>query len=331
MSSRRRSSATRRGGTGLGLIVCGLLLAAVACLAYATDALQGLELRTVDARFHVRGQRPPPDDVVFIAIDAATTKGLHQTFPFPRRLHARVLRQITKAKPRAVGYDIEFTGATDQKDDIALALAVSETPHPVFAATEVNERGQTRIFGGEKILRAIGARAAHAGTPVDPGALIRRIDFEVDGLKTFPIAMTEAATGHRLTRSDMHGPWAWIDFYGGPHSIRTVSFLKVLRGQAPPSLFRHKVVVIGPSSELEPHPTSTSGSMGGGEIQATATATALHDFPLTDSSTALDLALIVLAGLLPVCAALRLRRGAVLAVGAGAGAALVVGAQVAFE
>src|SRR4051794_22419286 len=97
---------------GVGLVVCALLVAAVVAGAYAVDALDGPELRTLDARFHVRGKQPPPDDVVFVAIDARTLHALHETFPFPRRLHARVLERIAKAKPRAVGYDIEFSGTT---------------------------------------------------------------------------------------------------------------------------------------------------------------------------------------------------------------------------
>jgi adenylate cyclase len=308
-----------------------LLVALVAWLAYATDALESVELSTIDARFHVRGTRTPPSDVVFVAIDAATLRGLHQTFPFPRRLHGRVLERVAKAKPRAVAYDVEFTGQTNRNDDVALALAVADTPHPVFSATEVNERGETRIFGGEKILRAIGARAAHAGTPVDQGAVIRRLDFEVDGLKTLPIAATEAATGKRVKRADLGGDTAWIDYYGGPGSIRTVSFLRVLRGDAPASLFRGKVVVIGPSRELEPHPTPTAGSMGGGEIQATAIATALRGFPLRDTNRGVDLALIAAAALLPAAAGLWRRRLVIGFVGLTGAAALAVGAQVAFD
>src|SRR4051812_49007696 len=331
MASSRAAGPGRRKRSGLGLMVCGLLVAAVVCAAYATDALEGLELRALDARFDVRGKQAPPDDVVFVAIDAATLRGLHQTFPFPRRLHARVLERIAKAKPLAVGYDVEFTGQTDRNDDVALALAVADTPHPVLAATEVNERGETRIFGGEKVLRAIGARAAHAGTPVDAGAVIRRLHYEVDGLKTFPIAVAEAASRHRIARGDLGGDSPWIDFYGGPGSIRTIPFLQVLRGHAPAALFRGKLVVIGPSREIEPHPTSTSGSMGGGEIQAAAAATALHGFPLADSSKGLDLLLILAASLLPAAAGAGLRRGGVLAVGAALAVVLAVAAQVAFN
>ena len=306
-------------------------MAALACLGYATHALDSLEIRTVDARFHIRHARKPPRDVVFVAIDKATLNGLHETFPFPRRFHARVLERVAAAKPRAVGYDVEFTGPTDRRDDIALALAVSDAPHPVFSATEVNEHGQTRIFGGERVLRALGARAAHAGTPVDQGAIIRRLDFEVDGLKTFPIALAEAAEKRAIRHSELGGQTAWIDYYGGPGSITTISFLDVLRGKVPPSAFRGKVVVIGPSRELEPHPTSTSASMGGGEIQASATATALHGFPLRPVGGGLALLLIAVAALLPAAAGVGGRRVAIVIVALGGAAGLAGGAQAAFD
>src|SRR3954447_3732148 len=117
MASLRATGAGKRKRGGVGLVVCALLVAAVVCGAYAVDALDGPELRTVDARFAVRGKQPPPDDVVFVAIDKATLHELHETFPFPRRLHARVLERIAKAKPRAVGYDIEFKGTTKREDD----------------------------------------------------------------------------------------------------------------------------------------------------------------------------------------------------------------------
>ena len=53
---------------GTALVLTGTVLAA-----YLTDVLGDTELDTVDARFAIRGDDSPPDDVIVVGIDDETS------------------------------------------------------------------------------------------------------------------------------------------------------------------------------------------------------------------------------------------------------------------
>ena len=69
-------------------------------LAYATDALEGLELDTVNQRFSVRGEQTPPKDIVVVQIDDKTFQELGLQWPFPRSVHAEVIDRISADRPK---------------------------------------------------------------------------------------------------------------------------------------------------------------------------------------------------------------------------------------
>jgi adenylate cyclase len=250
---------------------------------YAVHALKGVELRSVDTRFSIRGTQPQPKDVAVVAIDTPTFNKLQLQWPFPRHLHARVLDNLRKDGAKAIAFDIQFTEQTQPKEDNALIDAVARTKNIVLATSEA-ENGHTAVFGGDKVLRSIGARAGNSLLPNDPGGTLRRVWYSAAGLKTFSIVAAEDVLGHKIKPSALGGKSAWIDYQGGPGAIRTVSYSDVLKNNFRTGTFRNRVVVVGPAAPTlgDVHPTSVTGQdlMSGAEIQANAIWTALHGFPL---------------------------------------------------
>src|SRR5207244_8035216 len=100
------------------------------------------------------------------------------------------------------------------------------------------------------------------------------------------------------------------DYRGGPDSFPTLSFADLVRGHFDPATVRGKIVVVGASAPTlqDVHATPVGGSrlMPGPEVQANAIWTALHGNPLRSAPGWLDLALLLLLGLLPCLARLRL-------------------------
>ena len=93
-SSRRRSKRLR----ALLVLLAGCFGIAVGVVTHATDVLHRVELLAVDVRFDVRGPQPPPNDIVVVGIDARTLSEYTFTpYPFPRRLHARVIERLVDA------------------------------------------------------------------------------------------------------------------------------------------------------------------------------------------------------------------------------------------
>ena len=319
-------------------MLVGILALGITLGAYAGNVLHSLELKTVDARFGLRGSEGTPSGVAVVEIDDVTFNDLRNSnrpaqWPFPRRYHARVIDQVAKGNPKAIAIDIQFTEQTTVRDDNALVRAVAAATHVVLATTEVDANGRTAVLGGDAVLKQIGARAANAVVPADSDGVIRRAPFELNHLKSFGVVTAEVAGGRPLRETAGASPW--IDFAGPPGTVASYSFSRVMDGRVPPSAFRGKVVVIGPSASSlqDVHATSASGRewMSGAEIQANAVNTALHDFPLRSPGSGWGIALIVLLGLVAPLASVRLSGWRPPAAGLGAGAVYAVATQVAFD
>src|SRR5213592_881432 len=178
----------------------GALATAIALGAYAGHALRSLELKSVDTRFSIRGTTGTPADVAVVGIDEASFDALraHHLFnqwPWPRRYHARVINRIAAAHPKAIAIDIQFTEQTTGRDDNALIESVANAHHVVLAATATDGKGHTDVFGGESVLRQIGAVAGNASIATDPDGVIRRVPYSLDGLTWFGIAAAAISRG----------------------------------------------------------------------------------------------------------------------------------------
>lgn len=327
---------TRRLRTGL-LLAAALVAVAAGLALQATDALRRLEYASIDQRFDIRGRQAPPADVVVVAVDDKTfSTPPRPQWPFRRRLHAQVVRELANAGAAVIAYDVQFTEATNPRDDNALIMAVRRARNVVLATTEVGRNGSTNIFGGGG---PDGGLTFSRGTPSnsnyanDADGRIRRVAFRIQGLETFPLAAARMAQGRPIRAPA--GESAWIDYPGPPGSIPRLSFGDVLNGRFPASAVRGKLVVVGATapSLQDLHATSTTGGglMPGPEIQAAAAATALAGFPLHDAAWWVDALLVVVLGAAAPLLALRLRVGVALGIGIAAVAGLLVGAQLAFE
>jgi adenylate cyclase len=318
---------------GVGLAATGLGL-----VAYGTNVLRELELDTVDARFSVRGDQPPSEQIEVVAIDDITFSNFNSRqenvrYPFPRRYFAKVIDGLAADGAKVIAYDIQFTEETNPEDDNALVTSVANAGNVVLATTEVDALGRTNVFGSDEVVKQVGARVGNGNFPLDPGGVIRRVAYSVDKLKSFSLVTAERATGKTIAPEDFPGSSTWIDYSGRELNIKPFSFSDVYYGRVPKGAFRDKIVVVGPSavSLQDIHPTSTANAMSGAEIQASAISTALRDFPLRSVPGELTVALIVLLGLLAPLAGLRLSLLWTLALGVGAAAAYLVATQLAFE
>jgi adenylate cyclase len=301
---------------------------AVALIAYGFGFLNNFERQSIDMRFAIRGNEGAPKDIVLVQIDSKTFNALQQQWPFPRSLHAKLLDRVDRADPAAILFDVQFTEpSADPAQDNALIEAVARTKgKTILSTTEVADNGQTSVFGGGEILREIGARVGNSNFPTDRDGVIRRVSYEIDGLKTVPIVTAEVARRKPISSSELGGSTGWIDYAGPPGTIRAVSYSDVLRGKVPPAALRDKVVVIGATapSLQDLHDASTGALMPGPEIQANAIETALRGFPLRSAPTWLNTLLILALGLVAPLISLRASPIVGIAAAAASGALFVV-------
>ncbi len=316
------------------LAAVALIAAGLGCLLVLTDLGRRPELGTVDERFAIHGEQPPPADIVLVAIDDKTfdVDEYGDKYPFSRNKFAAVLEHVSAGAPRLIVYDIQFTEESgDVRADNRLIEASHEAGNVVFSTTAVAADGSTRVFGGGEGLQYAQATVGNGRFKEDPGGVVRHVARQIDGLDTLAVAAVK-----RLGRPvpPMDGDGAWIDFAGQPTHIPRVSFSDVGQGQVPASRFKDKIVVIGavdPSLQ-DLHPTPWRGGlMPGPEIHANAIATLLRGAPLRSSGTALDVFLAVLLGLLAPMAALLVRPWVGLLAAVAAGVIYALAAQLAFN
>ncbi len=328
-------AAWRRRKTAL-LVAVAFVAAGLGVVVYATHLFRRTELQTIDARFSIRGTQPTPVGIVLVQIDPGTLQKLRQRFPFPRAFEARVIDHLREAGAKVIAMDIQFTQPTDPTDDQDLAAAI-ERAHGkvVLAATEVASNGETKVFGGNQVLSELGARPASAIETIDTDGEIRRFGYATNGLRSFPVAMAEIATGRPVSASTFSSGTLPIDFAGPPETLHQESFYNVLTRKPSPALFANKIVIVGASAPVlqDVHATATTNgaTMSGTEVWGNAVSTLLRGVPLRDVPGWLDVLVIVLLGAIAPLSSLRLRsRGAFLGA-LGAAVVFTVATQVAFN
>ncbi|MDX6678163.1 MAG: adenylate cyclase, partial [Solirubrobacteraceae bacterium] len=290
-------------------VVVGIAVGAAALVAQSTHMLERLELASVDLRFKVAGREHPlRRDVVVVGIDVNTLSKLNQRPPIRRLYHAQLIARLVRDRPRAIVYDVQFTERSEppyEADDDTLVAAVQRaTPRVpiVLSTSETFDGGKSLVFGGDDVVRGVGAHTGQASFPNDADGVIRRVTYSWDGLKTMAVATAGLLGDRQPSRSPYGRDGAWIDFVGPPGAIPTYSFIDVRQGHVPAGALRDKVVVVGATAPTfqDLHSVSTSGRerMTGAELQANAIQTALAGAPLRSTPSLVGIGFTLLAALI---------------------------------
>ena len=307
-----------------------------ASAATGSASLHGLELGSVDTRFSVRGDQEPSPELAVVGIDDDTFSELKLQWPFPRRLHAKVIDQLVEDGAKAIAFDVQFTEATDPRDDNALVEAVHRAGNVVLATSEVSAQGKHAIFGGNAVLRQIGARAGNTVYIPDSDGTVRRFPYALQNLESFAVASAEVAKGEFIEDDGFDAPdgGAWIDYAGPPKTIPTYSYVDVLYGRVNPDRFKDKIVVVGATSPVlqDVKQTPYGGElMSGSEVQANAIATVLDGVPLRSAPGWLNIALILLLAAIGPLAGFLMRPVMALILALGSALVFVAICQLAFN
>ena len=299
-----------------------------------------LELRTVDARFDVRGNQKPDPNVVVVGIDIQTIEtGLYGRFPFLRRWDAAMIDQLRRDGAKVIAFDLAFESRSDNADDLKLYDAAARARGRLVlasTASALNGSGATYVLGGVSNQRRAGVSVGSADFSVASDGAIRSVPQSVKGTQSFAVAAALAAGVPRATvASEFSGGSQWIDFPGPPGTVPKISFYQVLAPGFDASRVRGKIVVVGATaSDLQDlHAVSGwAAQMSGPEIEADAISTLLGRAQLRSAPAFVNwLLLIVAALLLPLLAWRRVHWPLIVVAGLAAGAALVIGTQIAFD
>jgi adenylate cyclase len=300
------------------------------------DIFGGADLSSIDSRFSIRGDQKPPTNIVVVKVDDVTFSTLQERWPFRRSLHARVIQKLKQDGAKVIAFDVQISefspGRAGNLQDIKFMDANRAAGNTVFSTTEVNRKGEPNFLGRQRGIRYARTRVGNGNFDDDPGGVIRRVPYEIDGLKTFSVVTVERATGHTVPR--FSGEKKLIDFVGPAGTIPSISYSNVYLGKFPQGYFRGKIVVVGawaPSLQ-DVHPVSFGNDeMPGPEIQASAISTILRGLPLETVPNWLNVVLIVLLGVLAPLASFRLSLLWTLVLALSAAALYIEVALIAFD
>ena len=261
--------------------------------------------------------RQASGDIVVVAIDAKSIESIG-VWPWPRHLHADLLRLLEAAGARDIVFDVDFSSPSDPVSDRdfvnALESAGGSVVLPWFKQPGPDAGNAASVHINRPLKEfADKAWTATVNVVVEPDGLVRRYPFGAKLGEEFLPSMGAVLAGHYE-----QGDAAFlIDFGIRPASIPEVSYVDVLRGD-PTTLGRlrdKKIVVGGTAFELGDRFSVPNGRVVAGPVlQTLAAESILQDRALRWTSDGVTLAGVCLIAVMMMLSWRRLRAGTRVAV-----------------
>jgi diguanylate cyclase (GGDEF)-like protein/PAS domain S-box-containing protein len=270
-----------------------LVLVVIALAIVLSSGLHGaLRNALVDLRFAWEA-RQASGEIIVVAIDAPSIDKIG-VWPWPRRLHAELLRRLESAGVRDVVFDVDFSTPSDPASDQAFVDALENSAGSVVLPSfkQPGAAGSTAtVIHINRPLRKFAEHSwsAVVNVAVEPDGLVRRYPFGESFEGQFLPSMGALLAGQYAE----HRTPFLIDFSIRAASIPRVSYFDVLRGdQATLDRLRDKKVIIGGTAlELgDRFSIPNGGVVSGPLLQTLAAESILQNRALHFTSDAVTLA-----------------------------------------
>ncbi len=305
------------------------LSAALILLLIALLTTQSGILGRVDNLLYDLGQRlhtrPPPADIVIVAIDENSLSKLGR-WPWSRRLHAALVDRLKDDGARVIGLDLVFAepDTADQPADAELAAAVQRAGNVVLPVLLESSRVNGQLLETLPLPQLLEQNVAlgRVHVELDQDGIARSIFlWEGVGTPVWPhFAQAVLATAGQLPASFSQTPPVTLDvapfalvrqgqrrisYLGPPGHMQTLSYVQVLTGEFPAGMFRDKLVLVGATAagmgDLLPTPVSgLRQPMSGVEVHANALASMRSGRLISAASPGIALIMSALLALMPL-------------------------------
>ncbi|MEH6911967.1 MAG: CHASE2 domain-containing protein [Oceanicoccus sp.] len=208
----------------------------------------------------------PPVDLIIVEIDERSILEIGR-WPWPRSTHATLLNSLTEGGAAAVGFDIIFSDNDTSNDssDLRFVQAMKTNGKTILPIhiEQLSNSGQIFEVLPTPRFFAAAAGVGHAHVEHDGDGVCRSV-FLKEGLRDafwphFSVALLAVASSSELSlpgesnrgksnsstmqiSRDFHN---LIPFRFAPHSFSSVSYIDVINGSIPLSIFNNKTVLIG--------------------------------------------------------------------------------------
>ncbi|HEX2173403.1 MAG TPA: adenylate/guanylate cyclase domain-containing protein [Dehalococcoidia bacterium] len=271
-------------GAAISLLVSGVL-----GVMYFSGWLSTLEQQSNGFFFQAKATAPKPDDrrenrAVIVALDEKSNREIGQRWPWARRYHADLVRQLVAAEARVIAWDVIFAEPDPDDPVFAAALRAAAAENvsvilPVIGQPERHESARPGeiiqyrefLWPVPELRQAVG-ELGHANVVPDEDGNVRRVPLMVGAQGEMAPALGLAAEARFLRRpsvlegSPTADPLAagaraipvdvvgrmLVNFQGPParenrvgNTFDVLSYVDVLNGRVDPARLRDKAVFIG--------------------------------------------------------------------------------------
>lgn len=213
--------------------------------------------RLFDTVSTVAPTTPDEPGVVLVAIDEPSFSEIGMQWPWPRIVHANLLKSLKQAGAKAIAVDVVFSEFAEFEHDKALGQAAADIT--VFASDEtlMESNYGSQLIRTEPVedILAYGAKTGVASVATDGDGVLRTMPIYADGLARM---LLQIATGQDVAASSGE---RLIQYFGPAGSYPRVSYYQALSPEKflPPDYFKDKVVLIGYALQTVPEvETSTT-------------------------------------------------------------------------
>ena len=263
-------------------VIIGASLSTLVFLSYHRGLLDIPELKSLDFRFQIRGPIASKVPIVLVSIDQDSFDELNLPWPWPRTLHATLIRKLAASQAKLIAFDILFTEPkADPREDQALADAIRDAGNVILAAefTEVpSDFGpRTTVNLPIPLVREHALGYGPANLVTDRDGIVRRarlaLAFQDRLFPGFAYQIYQGFEGQTNQQGrEISSVPQLINFRGPARSYPIVPYYRILRDEIDPAVFQDKIVIVGSFSpslhDIFPTPFSASAPTAGVEIQA---------------------------------------------------------------
>lgn len=307
----------------LSIVFIGALSGALAITSFSLGLFSGLESFFEDLFFT---EKSVSRHIIIADIDNESINKIGQ-WPWPRSIFAKVITEVSKNPPKALGIDVIFPehSRVGISDDNELARALQSALYPIIMPIEADplflENGKPLA---DTFLRPLpeftsqrSVTLAHVNLILDRDGIIRKFPPQIfDRTASATINSfsyeTVQKSGYPIPHKDSLTDTERIVFTGPTGSILRIPFWKILDGSASESV-KGKIVFLGATAadlhDEKPTPLGRGTEMPGVEIQANIANMLISGYRLTPLGEAYSNLWIFIAALLPACIFILLRRG----------------------
>ncbi len=228
-------------------LACGISAFVIALLAFASGSLEFIERPLLEQRFQL-SQRDADNRFVIVEIDPQSLRQIG-TWPWKRSLHALLIDRLTAADVETIVFDVDFSLASNEVDDLALENALARrSGRTVLAAfRQWSESEGVFVDVGPLPRFAQHSEVAAANVFPESDGLVWQLPVVQDWNASQIPSIPSSIARQPLTRVEgqVRPEKLWIDYSIDPGSIERYSFADVASGAVDPALLAGKTILVG--------------------------------------------------------------------------------------